>query len=234
MKGWLVAYLLSSVLGAYAPFPLQIPTIGSGSPMGLAFLNIRGGGYVVGSSASASLGWLSQDGTWTPDVWTENANSSFSAYSTIWSIRWEPQLRNPTLGGSNYYGVLLLTRLDLASNTSAVTFVNPFTWTTVWSYALGPGFAFDADATRYGDVFVTNGLGGVWTFRYETANPPSSSKYASQVLLQPNTTGPLAFGVSGSHLFLSSSLTPHFSLSLQKLPRLPWFHRLFQLQPTTP
>ena len=66
MKIWLLATQLALVSAIYSTFPLLLPTTGVAglprAPIGFAFVNIRGGGYVVGSSTGAALGWLGQDG----------------------------------------------------------------------------------------------------------------------------------------------------------------------------
>ena len=187
--------LLSAVLGAYSPFPVPIPTTGQAAlpraPLGFSFLNINGGGYAVGSGTSPTIGWLSETGEWTANVWTDT-DVSFAAYSTIWAVKWEQDL-----GNTNDYGVLLVTRVNLATGMSALSVVNPFDWSTQWSVVLGPGFAFDVDSTSGGSVYVTDGIGGLWYFSYSYSAAPSTIYYGNNTILEPTTLGSFGFGASG-------------------------------------
>lgn len=194
MRWTVAASLISAALGAWSPFPVPVATTATTAPLGFSYVPLNGGGYAVGSASTAALGWLSESGVWTR-VWTDT-DAAFATYNTIWSVKFAEEL---DLGTSSD-GALLLTRVDFVGGRSAVTVVNPYTWTTVWSVVLnGTGIAVDIDASSSEQIFVTNGLGGVWTFDFDYTAAPviTDVYYGVNAVLAPTTTGTFALGAGG-------------------------------------
>jgi hypothetical protein len=157
-------------------------------PVGIEYIGINGGGYVVGSFTAPKIGWLGQDGTWNPVAWVDTDPEFNTNFTSIVSVRF-----------STWDEVILVTRVDPINVWSAITAIDPFTWTTVWTTVLGPGWAFDV--SNYNSyIYVTEGkFGGLWTFTFYAATAPTSADitYGNTSLFAPWSNSPVAFGATG-------------------------------------
>jgi hypothetical protein len=196
-----LATLVSTVLGAYSPFPIPFSSTGAATPpvlplapLGIAYMEINGGGYVVGSSTFPSLGWLGEDGSYTRTVWTDT--TATASYSSIQGISWEPDLTSD--------GVILVARVNPLTTASALTAIDASNWATLWTAEIGNGWAFDVDASSGDYIWVTEAkTGGVWvsssSFSSSAAN--TFDWYNNSVLAPSSAT---SYGVAGVYAISSS------------------------------
>ena len=215
MKSFVVlATFLAAAFGAFSPFPIPIPKAGIAglprAPAGFSFVNLYGGGYVVGSSTGPAIGWLGEDGSWNPTVWVDTV-INYTAYGTIQGVRFEESLTT-----TNGYGVVLVTRVNTQSvpPASALSAVDPFDWSTLWTVELGAGWAFDVDApdaSSYGTVFVTEAkMGGLWTLPYDTA-VPTAIVYGNVSTFAPSNPSN-TFGIGAAGIYAIDDATAVVSI----------------------